>query len=72
MENVFKATSWLTKAAVDKWYISAESSSVWLYSNGLEKSHVPSQALRNPEEYGWKLDANEEYEAVMTTSPPAP
>ena len=36
-----------------------------------KQSHVPSQTLRNPEEYGWKLDANEEYEAVRTTLSPA-
>ena len=37
-----------------------------------KQSHVPSQALLNPEECEWKLDANEEYEAGMTTLPPAP
>ena len=37
-----------------------------------KQSHVPFQALPNLEEYGWKLDAIEEYEAVMTTLPPAP
>ena len=71
MENVFKATSWFTKVAADKWYISAEGSSVSLYSNGLETVSYPSQTLRNPEECGWKLDANKEYEAVTTILPPA-
>ena len=35
-----------------------------------KQSRVPSQALPNPEEYKWKLDANEEYEAVTATLPP--
>ena len=36
-----------------------------------KQSHIPSQTLLNPEECGWKLDANEEYQAVTTILPPA-
>ena len=37
-----------------------------------KQSRIPSEALPNPEEYGWKLDANKEYKAVMITLSPVP